>query len=236
MILMWCGNLYSQDFFITEPELQFDGYKLSVTYDLISNKASDIFFIKVDIRNMEGVPIRADSFEGEVGDSISPGDGKRIVWIPERDARYLNEDVTVELLAEKYERTFNKAAAVLFSTVIPGLGQVKTGRSKSWLLAGIPVYGTLATGIVVNQNYQETYDAYDIELDPIERADLYSKSMRQRNISYAMFLSSALIWAANITWVGVTPNEFKPLQIHLVADKPAGSRVVRPMLSLRYNF
>lgn len=65
------------------------------------------------------MPVRAKTFEGAVGEDILPGKDKLIFWTPEDDAIYLDEDITVELLGEKYVRSFNKSLMVLSSTLIP---------------------------------------------------------------------------------------------------------------------
>lgn len=201
----------SQNFLITQPKLQFDGHKLSITYDLVTKSKSDLFSIWVEIRDQDGDPIRAYSYKGEFGDSIMPGNNKIITWIPEEDAFFIDEDVTVELKGELYERSFNKGSMVALSTIVPGLGQTKI-KEKPWWLLSIPAYGTVAGGVIYNMKYNDTYDAYLKSTDAIERSDLLSQSQHQKNISGALFIGSAVIWVANLVWVVATPNRYKPLQ------------------------
>jgi hypothetical protein len=197
---------------ISEPKLEFDGYKLSITYDLVTRGQSDIFFIWVEIENQDGKPIRAYSFKGEVGDSVKPGTNKKIIWVPEADAVLLDEDITVELKGEKYERSFNKGSAMLMSTAVPGLGQTRIKNGKPWWLVSIPAYGALAGGLIVNKKYLDTYGAYKIETDPTERADLLNKASKQQNMSNALLISAATLWVGNLIWVAATPNHYRPLQ------------------------
>jgi hypothetical protein len=214
IFLIICPRSFSQNFLITEPKLEFDtlNLKLSISYDLINKDQTDIFFMWVEIRNKNGVLIKANSFKGDVGDSIKPGNDKKIYWIPEDDAVYIDEDVTVELSGEKYIRTFNKGSMIALSAVVPGLGQSKMNKGKPWWLLGIPAYGALAGGFIVHGAYQDSYNAYLNSTDQIERTDFLNKSQKQKNLSGALFISAATLWGANIIWVAATPNRYRPLQ------------------------
>jgi hypothetical protein len=203
---------FSQNFLITEPRLEFDGYKLSISYDLISKGPSDFFSVWVEILNQAGKPVKAYSFKGEVGDSIRPGSNKVITWVPENDAVFLDEDISVELKGEKYVKSFNKGGMMVLSTVVPGLGQSKIKRGAPWWLLSIPAYGTLAGGLVIHSKYNNTYSKYLNATDAVERSDLYDQSQKEKTLSGALIISSAVIWVSNIVWVTAIPNNFRPLQ------------------------
>lgn len=236
VFLISCHELFPQVFLITEPKMEFDGYKLSIKYDLVNKDQSDDFFIKVEIRNKEGVPLKARSFKGDVGDRIKPGNNKVIIWVPQEDTIYIDEDVTVELLGEKYEKLFNKGSALALSAILPGLGQTKISKGKPWWLLGVAAYGSLAGGLVVHKNYLDTYNAYKIEEDPMVRQDLFDKSQTQLNLSNALFISAATIWVTNIVWVALIPNK-KPLQlVRLSANPLPGNKNWATVLSIRVDF
>jgi hypothetical protein len=236
-LLIVCLNAYSQDFVISDPRLEFDGYQLTISYDLIHKNPSDIFYLWVDMKNQAGQPIRAKAFTGDIGDSIKPGNNKMITWIPEDDAIFLDEDVTVELTGERYEREFNKGSMVLLSTAVPGLGQTKISKGKPYWIAGAVAYGAVAGGILMHSSYSKTYDQYLAESDAVERTNLYDKSQSQLTLSTALLISAAAIWVGNIVWVSATPNHYKPLQRARVGLTPARSAKGRvTMLSLKIDF
>jgi len=197
---------------VTDPKLEFDGYKLSITYDLVTKENSDIFYVWVEIKNQAGNPIRAYSFKGEIGDSIKPGTNKRIEWIPEEDAIYLDEDISVEMKSERYEWTFKKGSALFSSVLVPGLGLTKIKNGKPYWLAAIPAYGALAGGLVIHSSYVKTFDAYRSEVDPVERGDLWDKSIKEKNLSIGLIGAAAVIWVADLVWVASTPNKYRPLK------------------------
>ncbi len=203
----------SQSFLITQPKLEFDGYKLTITYDLVSKSKSNVYYVWVELRDQDGDPIRAYSIRGEIGDSISAGNNKVITWAPEEDAIFLNEDVTVEIKGEMFEKEFSKGKMIALSAVVPGLGQTKTRDGKPWWLTSIPAYGALAGGIIYQNKFSNTYDKYlETKDDPVERADLLEQSQKENNIAGTLLISAGVIWAANIIWMAATPNRYKPMQ------------------------
>lgn len=237
IFLIICAKSYSQSFKLTDPKMEFDGYKLSISYDLVNRSQSDIFFIWVEIKNQAGTPVRARSFKGDCGDSIRSGKDKKIFWVPEEDAIYLDDTVSVELKGEKYVKSFNKGSMILLSTVMPGLGQAKISKGKPWWLAGIAAYGTLAGGFIVHSGYVKTYDKYKLEVDPVERGDLFDKSQQQKNLSNILFISTATIWAANLIWVSAKPNKYRPLEgPKLTLNSVPFNKNRVTLLSLKVNF
>jgi hypothetical protein len=185
---------------------------LKLNFDLNNSNQNDIFFIWVEIKRKDGNVIRANSFRGDVGDSISPGRDKVIVWTPEDDAVFLDEDVTVELKAEKYVRSFNKGSMIFASSVLPGLGQTKISRGKPYWILGVAGYATLAGGLISYTSYSQTYDDYLTETEPVQRQDLWDQAQKQKQTAGALCISAGVIWIGNIIWVAATPNKYKPLQ------------------------
>ncbi len=212
ILVSLCISLCSQNFMITQPKLEFDGYRLTITYDLVAKSKSDVYYVWVELRGQDGNPIRAYSIKGEVGDSIRAGSNKVITWAPEDDAIFINEDVTVEVKGEMFEKEFSKGKMVALSTVVPGLGQTKV-KEKPWWLTSIPAYGALAGGVLYHNKYTNTYDRYlKTTDDPVERADLLEQSQKENNLAGALLISAGVIWAANIVWMAATPNRYKPMQ------------------------
>jgi len=235
--VLLAGKSSSQDFLITPPKLEFDGTQLIITYDLIDSNQADLFFVWVEIERTDGATIRAESPSGDVGKNIKPGTNKQIIWVPGKDSIYLEEEVFVEVKAEKYEKSFNKGSALLLSTALPGLGQTKISKGKPWWLIGVVTYGSIAGGLVVHSKSLKTYDSYIIEEDPLKRADLFNQAQQQMNISSAMIVSGAALWLANIIWVAVTPNKYQPLQhVQLSLKQSSGPYSGTTLLSLRFSF
>lgn len=235
--LIICSKSYSQKFLITEPEAEFDGYQLLISYDIVNKNQSDLFFVWVEIMNMDSVLIKAKAFKGEVGDNIKSGKNKKIIWTPEEDDIFLDEDIIVDIKGEMYERSFDKASMILLSAVVPGMGQTRISKGKPWWLTGVATYGILAGGIIERVNCLKTYDSYKAESDPAVRINILDESQKQMKISNSLFISAATLWAVNIVLVSVTPNRYKPLQhIRFSVNSAPCNHIGITMVSLKVNF
>ena len=233
--LLLFENSLSQGFILSKPRLDYDGEQLRISYDLISVKKTDLFFVWVESEKVNGEYIRMKSLMGDVGESIPSGKNKQIYWTPDKDTVYLNEEVFIEVKAEKYLKSYNKASMMLMSTVFPGLGQAKV-RSRPCWLTGVVAYGALAGGIIANRSFTDTYNSYRIEEDPAKRSELLSLAQKQGNISDALLISGAGLWAANIVWMALIPNKYKPLKYAPLSFTQGGHDNKIAMLTLKFNF
>jgi hypothetical protein len=73
----------SQGFLLSQPRLQVSNNQLLIFYDLTTNNSSDKVYLWVDISKKNGEKVPAISFEGDVGEFVSEGVNKKIVWNPE---------------------------------------------------------------------------------------------------------------------------------------------------------
>lgn len=227
----------SQVFLITPPKLEYTGKNLQISYDIINKNNKDKFFVWVEMTKKNGEQITSASFTGDVGEMVQSGIRKMIVWEPEKDSIFLDEDVSVEIKAEKYLQTFNKGNAMLLSSVMPGLGKTIISKGKPWWLTGVVAYGALAGGIVTRKSYLKSYDSYLKEGDLIKRAAFYNQSQKQLSLSNVLIISGAAIWVVDLIWIAATPNHYKPMQhVKLRVDQSSGPNRGTPLLTLQLNF
>jgi len=231
------GKSSSQSFLINQPRLQIEGNQLLIFYDIITEKEPDQFYIWVEIEKANGEKIKAKSLSGDIGENQKSGNDKKIIWSPEQDSIYIDEEIFVSVKAEKYTKSFNKGSAMLKSALLPGWGQTKISQGKPWWLTGVAFYGTLAGGYLYNQKYHRSYDSYKLQEDRDLRAELYDKTQKQQNIFTGMIYSAAALWAANVLWVAITPNTYKPLQHTILSFNSSPTAFNRGLLvSLRFDF
>ena len=236
LFILYSFKSYSQDFSITPPKLEFDSKQLLISYDVISKNQSDKFYVWVNIEKKNGERIQIKALSGDIGD-IKAGKDKKILWIPEKDSIFLNEEVLVEVKAEKYIKSFNKGSSMLMSTVVPGLGQTKISKGKPYWLTGLAAYGALAGGLISHTSYVKTYNSYSTEEDASKRADLLNQAQMQMNISSGLLISAAALWAANIIWVTAIPNKYQPMQhVKFSLEKSTGNYKGTTLLTMRFNF
>lgn len=210
-LILGCKS-FSQGVLLTQPRPELNGNQLIIFYDIITKNLADQFYIWIEMKNSKGEIIQAKALSGDIGANVKAGNNKKIIWSPEQDSIYLDEEVFVEVKAEKYIKSFNKGSMILKSMALPGWGQTNIYNGKPWWVAGIAVYGTLAGGYIYHKKYLDSYESYKIQEDPLERADLLDQTQKYLNISTVMLYSAVSAWAINVLWVALTPNKYQPLQ------------------------
>jgi hypothetical protein len=221
---------------ITTPKLIFEDNQLVISYDLISKTQSDKFYVWVEMEKKNGERIEPKALSGDIGD-VKAGKDKKIIWVPEKDSVYIDEEMSVEIKAEKYGELFNKGNLILLSAAVPGLGQTKISKGKPYWLTALAAYGALAGGIISHSSYIKNYDGYRMEEDISKRADLYNQAQMQMNTSRVLLVSSAALWTANIIWVTMMPNMYKPLQhLSFSLEKTPGYFKGTTLLTMKFHF
>lgn len=72
---------------------------LIVTYDLVKAKNSEKFNVVLVVKSVTGKSFDPMAVSGDVGNNITGGKGKRIVWDIVKDKAVINEDIFVQVLA-----------------------------------------------------------------------------------------------------------------------------------------
>jgi hypothetical protein len=237
LLVLFPLKSFCQDFYLTQPILVFDGKKLMISYDIVSSKEAEQFYVWVEIQKKNQESLKINALSGDVGDSINKGANKHIIWIPEEDTIFLNEDIQVEVKAEKRIKSFKRGSMMLYSAVLPGYGQTKINKGKPWWLTGVAIYGILTAGIITHESYLKSYDSYLIEEDPAKRADMYSDSQNRHDISNTLIFTGLALWAANLCWVAIIPDKFQSLQhAKLSMNQSDGYAGRTTLLTLRLDF
>jgi hypothetical protein len=235
--LLLSDILCSQGYQINMVKSEFIGKQLQISYDFVNARESDLFYVWVEIENKNGETIIAKAFSGDLGANIRGGTNKKITWIPERDSIFLNEEVLIEVKAEKYVKSYNRGSMMLKSAVFPGWGQTRISGGKPWWLTGVAAYGTLAGGLLVRNKSNDTYNSYQNEEDPVKRDELFNQAQKQSNISGALIVTGAAIWFANICWMAAMPNNYLPLKhVNLTLNQSNGQLRGTTSLTMKINF
>jgi len=195
----------SQSSKISKPVLEIEDKRLIVKYDLNGDR-NDIFNVSLDILNSNGENIDVKKLSGDVGKNITSGSNKTIVWDISEHSEELKETVSVRVIAEILNKHYSKGGLLLRSTIWPGWGQSKLKKSNPYWLIGIVGYASAAGAIVYNQKSIDTYNNYKNVQDINESNELYDLAIQQQNISNILFYSAIGVWAVNIIWTGLMPN------------------------------
>ena len=102
VFLIFPEFLYSQaKITVTKPRLEAADENLIIEYDILNAGPSDFFVVWIEVTSASGSKIRAVSVTGDVGQDIKGGNNKRIVWDLGNDQIIIDEEIFVEVKAEK---------------------------------------------------------------------------------------------------------------------------------------
>lgn len=94
--------LYSQTrITVTKPRLEVSDDNLIIQYDIINTNSSDFFVVWIEVTDAAGNKVKALTVTGDVGENIKGGKNKKIIWNLGNDSIIIDEDIFVEVKAEK---------------------------------------------------------------------------------------------------------------------------------------
>ena len=237
-----------------------DGSTLIITYDIVKYKSNETFRIWVDVYTESGNKIAAKALTGDVGENVTGGENKRIIWDMEADQAYLDEDIAVVVLAEsetikagkipekepkpvKEKQAVKKkgisvGGALGLSLILPGLGRrVATGKGAAWLW-GVAGYGCLGGAFYMNNSAYNKYEEYKDATTTSDRDDLYKKARNYDLYSKVLIGAAAAIWVVDLIVTGVKAGKVRKSGYEQRFSFNAGydPYIQQPLIGLRYRF
>jgi len=86
---------------LSPPNLKFLNDRLIIKYDITGYEISDRFRVWIEITDSTGNKITARSIYGDIGDEVTGGFQKQIIWDLAADSAYLNADINIEIFATR---------------------------------------------------------------------------------------------------------------------------------------
>lgn len=132
---------------ISRPDLSYINNTLTVKYDITGCKTGQFVHISMIVVNSKGDTIRPTYINGDIGNKITCGPGKSILWDVARDTINLDDDIEVMLTGKEIIPVITKISnpdlqkvsrgtVLISSFFIPGLGQKKLQeRQAIWYSA-----------------------------------------------------------------------------------------------------
>lgn len=241
--IICCENTYTQTVAkIDNTNLEINEGRLIISYDLINAKPNERFNVWIEVKKSSGQEIRAKHISGQVGNNIVGGRGLNIVWNFESEGLNIEDEISVQVMAELETIHYLKIEKILLKSVVfPGWGLYDIDKLNPYLLIGAAGYGTLATALIYNSKSNNKYEEYKDSNEQQERADLYDEFTRQYSFTKVFGITTAAIWILDVGWAAIKyVNKTSKLdaglnpRIHIGYDYDAYGQV--PLLSLRYNF
>ena len=223
---------------ITTPSVSFLDNQLLIDFGITNAKPSDHFYVWLEITCHSGAVLEPKSLSGDIGENIKAGPGKQIIWDLGKDNIRINEEIFVQVKAEKMIKDFNKGTAILLSAAVPGLGQSRVYGGKPVWIAGIAAYGCLVSSVALNRIAYNEYQDYKMITELQDRNELYDKVQSKDKISEICAYTAGGIWLANIIWMAATPNRYhRPAAEANFSIRPTYNEYLnKPQISLTYRF
>ena len=177
--------------------------KVIITYDIVKHRSEEMYKIWIKVYTAQENELKSAAVTGAVGENVAGGNHKKIVWDPKEDGVYLYNDIYIQVFAssmssdqEVSETSMNKW--LMLSALYPGVGNAKMRSNKLWLGAGALGYGCMIGSALLNSKASASYNNYLVSQDITERNNLYNDADSQKQLSTILFVSGAVIWAADL--------------------------------------
>jgi hypothetical protein len=218
-------NLLAQKAKVANTSVEDVDNKLVITYDILNAKASQSFNVSLEITGSSGDVISAYSLSGDIGENVTGGSNKQIIWDYNSDRIVVNEMIYFEIIALPIQsgisevKDVNTGKAILLSTILPGLGLTNIKSGGPYWLMGIAGYGCLGASYFYNKKANESYTTYLENTDASQNDELLSDSQSQNLLSKTFAYSAIGIWSINIVWTAIAANRLKQKKIGLINNR-----------------
>jgi len=183
-----------------------------ITYDIVKHKPDELFKVWLKVVTAQENELKSEALTGAVGENVSGGNHKKITWNPVKDGVYLNNDIYIQIYATSTSAgsvTSNVSMGkwLMLSALYPGAGNSKVTSNKLWLAAGALGYGCMVGSVLMNSKARTSYDNYLLAQDITARNNFYDDADTQKQLSTALFISGAVIWAADLLIFSLSTNK-----------------------------
>lgn len=209
--LIFTGQqLKAQKVKIETTNLEILNNKLHIDYRFIKSKSTHRYSVWIEVSKSTGEKINANALSGDIGENITGGENKQIVWDYNKDGIILNDEINVEVFANITVLGPGMGKAMLLSAVLPGLGLTAIDKGKPYWLMGVAAYGLLGSSIYLNNQAVQQYNDYLNEsTDTSISEDLLSRAENSDQLSKTLGYSAIGIWAGSMIWTAIKAKSAK---------------------------
>jgi len=199
----------AQDVQIETTNLAIVDKKLEISYEFVKSKKKHRFDIWLEITTASGKEIIARALSGDIGDNLSGGKNKKIIWDYNADGIVLNEKINVKVKAmvSTFAGAVNTSKVLIQSVALPGWGLSTIEPKKPYWILGAAGYATLGASLYLRSSYKSNYNSYEKETDQATSDDLYDKIQKQKSLSSVFAISTIGIWSVGIIWTALKANK-----------------------------
>lgn len=192
---------------IDNVDFKFNGQQLVITYDINNASREATFSIVVTILSETG-KIGAKTFTGDIGENITAGKGKAIMWQAKADNIAISSNIYVIVSATE-KLNISVTEHVSKSLLFSGLGNYRLDNRKLHFLYGVAAYGSLTAGIALNYAAFNNYESYLGSNDFASSNNYFELAKKQKVQSLAFVGTSIGIWTYSAINTYIKTNNLK---------------------------
>lgn len=212
LFLPVCSCFGQETFTITKPVLDTTGKKLTIKYDILNSKPDEKYNVTLIVTDSKGSTIDSRTIQGDVGEEVSGGPGKKIIWDYISDNIDDEFEISIKIKVTKIPKQADSEEVIasgsipslgsllLQSVAVPGLGLTRLKHKPYWILA-VPAYGLIGSSVYFKVNSDANLENYNRTSDINDRETYYDKYEQQKNITLACAVGAAVLWIADLALV-----------------------------------
>jgi len=243
IFFLYLINAFSQvNVEVSKPKLTLINDSLIIEYTITGQSSNDEFKVWLEISDTTGTIFSPKNISGDIGDNISGGSPKKIIWNLSADSVFINMNLSVEVFITKSTHSKPVMAEkkieipseiiveqkdtlimpvevglnMLRSAIIPGWGLTRLSGGKPYWLLVIIEYGCIITSVSLNAQASSNYDKYVASKETEEQNTFFDKGKEQYAASNLLAYSAIGFWIADlgITWIKASKMKRNALQQH----------------------
>ena len=201
--------LGQESFTITKPALDTTGKKLTIKYDILDSKPDEKYNVTLIVTDSKGATINSKTIRGDVGQEVTGGPGKKIIWDYISDNISDEFEISIKIRVTKISRRADTeevsrsgelpslGSLVLQSVAVPGLGLTKLKKKPYWIMA-VPGYGLAGGAVLFKLSSDANLENYNRTSNTEDREMYYDKYKQQKNFALISAAGAAAVWIADL--------------------------------------
>jgi len=232
--------------------------KICISYDIQNSNQDNKFKVWIEVTDSTQNKIIPVSITGDLGEKITGGNNKKIIWDFVADSIFLENGIFVQLYSElqespeikeetkpsdliKTEKEIKRGSIILQSLVFPGWGLSRINKNKLHWLKGVAGYGCIATSVIYNKKAFSSYNNYLDAENELDINNFYNSSIKEDKLSEAFAYTAIGIWVIDFIWTIVGSSNLKDYQMTGQIGKVFIYPIYEPffnttLMTLRLNF
>jgi len=233
---------------LSKPRLELKDNKINIYYDILNSNQNDKFKVWIEVTDSTQNKIIPISITGDLGENVTGGNNKMIIWDFVSDSIFLDNGIYVQLNSEllispeikevskaqelmKPEKIIKRGGVIFQSVIFPGWGLSRINKGKPHWIKGVASYGCIAASVLYNKKAISSYNNY---LDSDIAQDInnfYNSSVKEDKLSEVFAYSAIGIWAIDFIWTIAGSSRLKDNEF----TGQAGKVMIYPVFEPKYN-